>query len=102
MELYITVQIANFLRSLLFGFIAFVVFDIFRLIRSIFKCNAIIVFIQDFLYFIMLVVSTLVFVFAINSGELQLYIFGGILLGWVAGYATYGQLTFFVMKKCRK
>lgn len=102
MELDISFQILNFARSLLFGFAAFVLFDMFRLIRSLFHCGTFIVFIQDFLYFFVTAVAALIFVFAINDGDAQLYILGGIFLGWTVGYCTYGRLTNFVIKKCRK
>ena len=102
MELDISLQILNFFRSLLFGFAAFIFFDMFRIIRSVFHCGVLSVFIQDFLYFFMLVISVLIFVFAVNNGDVQIYILGGIFLGWMLGFHTYGKLTNFVIKKCRK
>ena len=102
MELDISLQLWNFARSLLFGFASFVLFDMLRIIRSLFRCGTVTVFIQDFLYFFVVVISSLIFVFAINDGDAQLYILGGILLGWLLGFVTYGRLTSFVIKKCRK
>ncbi len=102
MELDISFQLLNFVKSFLFGLTAFVLFDMFRVIRSFFCFKVISVFIQDFLYFLMVVISALIFVFAINDGEVQLYILGGIFAGWTVGFGTYGRLTTFVIKKCRK
>ena len=102
MELDIALQLINFAKSVLFGFAFFVIFDMFRIIRSFFKCGAVFIFFQDVIYFISAALSLLIFFFAINSGEVRIYILFGVSLGWLFGFFTYGKLSSYVVKKCRK
>lgn len=101
MELFIPVQMMNFLKTLLFGIIIFTVYDLFRFIRSIFRCGTAVIFIQDIFYFFAVTVAALIFIFAVNDGEVRIYILAGIFLGWLVGYSTIGRLSGKVLKKCR-
>ena len=102
MELDVYTQIINFIKALLCGSLFFILYDMFRILRTFFRCGALIVFIQDFLYLLFVFISTFIFVFAINDGELRIYILCGILCGWLLGFGTYGRVSTFVIKKCRK
>ncbi len=102
MELDINTQIMNFIKALLCGSLYFILYDMFRILRTFFKSNAVIVFIQDFLYMSFVFISTFIFVFAFNEGALRIYILCGILVGWLVSFATYGRFSRFVIKKCRK
>lgn len=102
MELDISNQCLNFLKSFLFGFSAFVFFDIFRIVRSFFRCGAVSVFFQDLIYFFFVSVSAVIFLFAVNDAEIRLYILGAILFGWIIGFLSYGKLSSYCVGKCRK
>lgn len=102
MGIDIYAQLVNFIKALLCGSLFFVLYDIFRVMRSFFKSGALIVFIQDFLYSFFILIGTFIFVFSVNNGELRIYILCGILCGWLLSFLTYGRVSSFVMKKCRK
>lgn len=103
MTIDIAGQLMNFIRSFILGGIFFLLYDILRLIRSMFSCGFVLVFFQDILYFFTLVIATTVFMFAVNNGEVRIYLLSAILLGWVVLYATYGKLSRSISEKvCEK
>ena len=102
MELNITLQLINFAKSLLFGFAFFALFDMFRVLRSIFNFSTLVVFFQDLAYFMVTSLSMLIFFFAVNNGEIRIYILFGMFLGWIIGFFTYGKMTRSVVEKCQK
>ena len=102
MEIDIYIQIVNFVKALLCGSLFFVLYDMFRILRTFFKSGALFVFVQDILYLLFVFIGTFIFVFAINNGALRIYILCGILCGWLLGFVTFGRVSNFVIKKCRK
>ena len=96
------IQIVNFMKSILCGLLFFVLYDVFRILRTFLRFGTVSVFIQDFLYLFLVFVGTFLFVFAINDGALRIYILCGILCGWLLGFFTYGKVSRFVIKKSKK
>lgn len=58
-----------------------ILFDIFRIFRKSFKTSDIIIYIHDFLFWILTGVILLFSIFTFNNGELRGYIFIGIIFG---------------------
>lgn len=74
------------------GFLLGALYDVFRVIRLMMKPSAKWVFVQDLLFFIISAVVTFLFALGINGGELRLYLFLGLIVGFVAYLCTLGRV----------
>lgn len=88
-----------FLKACLLGGILGVIFDLFRIFRTAIKCNTIIVFIQDVLYFTVVTASTFIFLLMYNDGRLRMFILVGELMGSVLYFFS---ISILVLKSSRK
>ena len=70
-----------FVIFILYGFLAGIIFDIFRVVRKSFKTPNIVTYIQDIVFWIIIGITLLFTIFRFNDGELRSYIFIGIALG---------------------
>lgn len=85
-------QTSAFLWSVLFGAFLGLFYDFFRILRIAVRTLPIIVFFQDVIFWFLSGLSTFIFIFTVNSGELRLFLFLGILTGSAAYYFTLGML----------
>ncbi len=74
-------QLYTLLYFILVGIIIGILFDIFKVIRKCFKTSDFIIYIHDFLFWILAATILLFSIFMFNNGELRAYIFIGIILG---------------------
>lgn len=75
-------QLHIFLIFILSGFLIGLVFDFFRILRKSFKTKDLITYLEDFLFWIISGLILLFCIFKFNNGELRLYIFIGISIGF--------------------
>lgn len=74
------------------GFLLGGFYDVFRVIRLMMKPSAKWVFVQDLLFFSVSAVITFLFALAVNGGEMRLYLFLGLIIGFVAYLCTLGRV----------
>lgn len=60
-----------------------ILFDIFRVLRKSFKTNDITTYFEDILFWILTGLSLLYSIFTFSNGEIRLYMFLGVFLGWL-------------------
>ncbi|MBQ4628330.1 MAG: spore cortex biosynthesis protein YabQ [Clostridia bacterium] len=89
-----------FLLSLLFGGTLSAVYCVFRIVRNIFLAYPISAFIFDLLYFLITAISTVVFIFVANNGEIRIYVIASVCLGWILFFLTFGRFISFIVRKC--
>lgn len=99
-----------FFRSIAFGAFLCLVYCIFRILRTVLIQYPASAFILDFIYFIFTAVSSVIFIFAVNNGEIRIFILLSIIIGWILFFFTIGRLISLsvkkssekLRKKCRK
>lgn len=92
MGIGIAEQTVDFLWSVAFGALLGLFYDVFRIVRVAVRAPSPVVFIQDVVFWFLAGLCTFIFIFAINAGELRLFLFLGILAGAAAYYFTLGML----------
>lgn len=84
-------QIRVVLFSLIFGVILGMLYDIFRMLRTIMKTDKKQTFLFDVVYLIICGFLTFIFAMTFNFGEVRFYIIGAEILGGVLYYFTVGE-----------
>ncbi len=94
----ITAQAYLFLIFTLVGILIGLLFDFFRILRKIFKTNNIITYIEDIIFWILTGILILYSIYYFNNGEIRLYMFLGIILGFLSYIFTISKyiISFFV------
>lgn len=92
MGIGIAEQTVAFLWSVAFGALLGLFYDVFRIFRVTVRTPSVIVFFQDVVFWFFAGLSTFLFIFVINAGELRLFLFLGILAGAVVYFFTLGVL----------
>ena len=87
-------QLQVFGLSVLLGVGLGLVYEVFRLLRLAFFSQKTVVFVQDVLFSLTALVSTFVFVVAVNEGQLRFFLLIGELCGFTVYYFTLGALIF--------
>jgi len=85
-------QTVGFLWSVAFGALLGLFYDVFRIVRVAVRAPSVVVFFQDVAFWFLAGLCTFIFIFAVNAGELRLFLFLGILAGAVVYYFTLGML----------
>ena len=93
------VQTQLFILCIGFGFFLGVIYGVIAGIRKVIFKSDISVFIQDIIISIIYTVLVFLFLLCVCSGELRLYTFLGLLLGWIIYYYTFGCLINFLFSK---
>jgi spore cortex biosynthesis protein YabQ len=88
-------QFNVFVYSLILGVILGMLYDVFRIVRIIFKPKEFGVFIQDMVYFILSAFLTFIFMIGFNDGEIRFYVLIGEGIGFCVYHLTVGR--FFVL-----
>lgn len=83
--MYINVnqQLFNLLIFSLTGVVVGILFDIFRILRKTFKTPDFVTYIEDILFWILAGIILLFTIFTFNNGEIRIYIFVGIIFGFI-------------------
>lgn len=92
MDFYIANQVLVFLYACGLGLGLSIVYDIFRILRTIFLKGKIAVFIEDILYFLIVSIALFVFQLTFTEGIIRSYVVIGALLGFVICHLTLGNL----------
>lgn len=74
-------QIYCFFIFIVVGIIISVLFDIFRILRKVFKTPDIVTYIEDIIFGVMAGVIIIYSIFKFNNGEIRSYLFIGIFIG---------------------
>lgn len=90
----VNIQTFIFLRAFLLGACLGLLYDVFRILRIAIKTPAVIVFLEDILYFLICGIITFLFMMSCIDGRVRGFIVIGELLGAVLYYCTIGSLLF--------
>lgn len=92
-------QIISFLVTIGIGFLAGILFDIYRVIRSLWQPRKIGTFIGDMVFWIILTIVAFILLLLGNWGELRIYVFLGICLGYYIYQRRFSKKTQKIIKK---
>ena len=92
MGITIAGQTAVFLQSLLLGAVLGCFYDLFRITRIAFLMPALLVLIEDLLFFLFSSIALFGFLLENNDGQIRWFILLGVVLGWTVYYFTAGSL----------
>lgn len=92
MAIAITEQTAVFFHSLLLGAVLGCFYDLFRITRIAFLMPALLVLIEDLLFFLFSSIALFGFLLENNDGQIRWFILLGVVLGWTVYYFTAGSL----------
>lgn len=98
-EISNTLQLLGFFRSALFGVAFCLFYDVLRAHRKVYSPSDIKVFIQDVAYFSVCAPITFCLFLSITNGELRLYVFAGIVTGFVLMRLTVSRFFFLILVK---
>lgn len=85
-------QVYTFFIFILNGLLIGLLFDTFRILRKSFKFSNIITNLQDIIFWILSGLILIYSIFEFTDGELRLYIFLGILLGFIAYLLIFSKI----------
>ena len=85
-------QVYTFFIFILNGLLIGILFDTFRILRKSFKFSNIITNLQDIIFWILSGLILIYSIFEFTDGELRLYIFLGILLGFIAYLLIFSKI----------
>lgn len=92
MEVVVAHQTVLFLQACLLGFLLGLFYEIFRILRLMIKTGAVAVFVQDILYWSVSALISFLFILAVNSGQLRIFLLLGIVIGMIVYFFTLGAL----------
>lgn len=94
MELVLTEELAVVGYAALFGVGVGILYDVFRVLRLIFRPSAVAVFVEDLIFFFITAWLTGMFIFTFHSGVIRLYIFVSAVAGAALWYMTFGRISY--------
>lgn len=94
MELVLTEELAVVGYAALFGVGVGILYDVFRVLRLLFRPSAVAVFVEDLLFFFITAALTGMFIFTFHSGVIRLYIFVSAVAGAALWYMTLGRICY--------
>ena len=95
-------QIFGFLYSAVFGFICCAVYDILRAARAQTKFSAAAVFFQDIIFSSLCGISCFCLLLSITGGDMRIFVFVGIAVGFLVCRLTLSRVLLFVFTKILK
>lgn len=84
-------QIKIFLIFVIVGIIISLIFDIFRILRKVYKFSNAMIYLQDILFWLLTGIIILHSIFEFNSGSIRIYLFFSIFIGIVIYTCTISQ-----------
>lgn len=92
-----------FLLSVGFGFFVGLLYDFFKVFRTVVFKSKKGIFVQDILFFLIVAVFTFLFLLSINGGRFRLYIFIALAVGFAVYFFTFSNSFFgFSLKMLKK
>ena len=95
-------QVFGFLYSAVFGFLCSAVYDILRAARAETKFSAVAVFFQDIIFSLICAVACFCLLLSVTGGDLRIFVFIGIALGFIACRLTLSRILIIVFSKIIK
>lgn len=92
-------QLIGFMYSALFGIICCLAYDLLRAFRAVTRPHNITVFIQDILFSVLCAFACFCLLLAITLGEIRIFVFAGIAVGFFICRFTLSKAFFFVFYK---
>lgn len=92
MAITITEQTAVFFHSLVLGVVLGCFYDLFRITRIAFVIPALLVLVEDLLFFLFSSIVLFGFMLENSYGQIRYFILLGVVLGWTIYYFTAGSL----------
>ena len=74
-------QIQIFFIFIVIGIIISLIFDIFRILRKVYKFSNMLIYMQDILFWLLTGIIILQAIFKFNSGDIRIFLFLGIFVG---------------------
>ena len=74
-------QIQIFFIFIVIGIIISLIFDIFRILRKVYKFSNMLIYMQDILFWLLTGIIILQSIFEFNSGDIRIFLFLGIFIG---------------------
>lgn len=94
MEMFLLSDLTTAFYGVVFGCLIGVVYDFFRVFRLLFHAGTIRLFLEDFIFSVLLAGSVFAFCFIFNSGKIRFFYLIAALLGWILYYFTAGRLIY--------
>lgn len=85
-------QAYAFLIFVLNGLLIGIIFDVFRIFRKSFKTPDFVTYIQDFIFWLLSGLLLLYSIFKFNNGELRLFVFLGVTIGFAIYMLAFSRL----------
>ena len=92
-------QIIGLARSALFGLLFALLYDVFRALRKVYDYSAFSVFLQDIAYFAVISPIMFLLTLSLTNGELRLYVFIGVILGFFLTRILVSKIFVFLLVK---
>ena len=92
MEISIAAQTMSFFMACLLGAGLGLLYDLFRILRMLFVHPAMVVAVQDILYFLISAGVTFGYLLTMVDGQIRWFVLAGEGIGWVLYYCTVGDL----------
>lgn len=90
----VTNEVITFFAFILSGMIGGVAFDLFRAIRKNFQTSNFVVYIEDFIFWILLGVISLMTAYFVNDGQIRVYMLISMLMGAIIYFFSIGKLIY--------
>ncbi len=97
MDINVNQQLFNLLIFSLTGAAIGILFDIFRILRKTFKTPDFVTYVEDILFWILTGAILLFTIFTFNNGEIRIYIFIGLIFGFILYLLTISK---YFVKSC--
>ena len=90
----ITNEVIVFFAFIVSGMIGGVVFDFFRAIRKNFETKNWLVYVEDFIFWIMLGIIALVTSYLVSDGQVRVYMLISMLMGTIIYFFSFGKFVY--------
>ena len=98
-EIDIGVQSLGLLWSVLLGIISAVFYDVLRAINKVFRPNAVLVFVFDVFYWIILTLLFFIYFMVFTNGQVRMFTILGAASGFIFSFLGLSKITFFIFVK---
>lgn len=93
-EISNALQLISFFRAIGLGVILCLLYDVFRVIRTVYNNSDLMIFIEDIIYFVIISPVVFLFLLATTNGEIRIYILVAVLIGFTVSRFTVSMLFF--------
>jgi len=87
-----SLQLLNLFRSIIFGIIFCLCYDVLRALRKVYSYRTFTVFLQDIIVSSVLACATFIFLLATTNGQLRMFVVVGMALGFLISRLTVSRI----------